>query len=173
MLKNLRGSGFKGTQYEFDEIIAARDEKRAGRKSELTRLLSSPSFWKPFSCVGALFILYGLSALSIMANYMALFIAKAGVTLDPLLATAFVYLFRLPSAVAAPLLLQRCSKIVVFVVCTFITVLAMIGGNISLRFRHNLVNILFFFCFQWECVPILSPVIPTKQRALGGSPSPA
>ncbi len=140
VLAYLRGAYFKELEEEFKEITDARDAKRAlnGKGEEddwktslslLVKTLNSRLFWKPFACVGVIFVLYGISGYGVMANYMAFFLAQSGVDLDPLLATIVIHVTRVPTAIAASFLLLRCSKKVVFFACTMVTVVSLAASE--------------------------------------------
>ena len=86
---------------EFQDIVSAKEAKAYQSKQSLFSTAISGDFWKPFSCVGVILILFRLSCFSILSHYTAPFLDRAGISWDPLMAAIVIGIFRLIFSLAA------------------------------------------------------------------------
>ena len=93
-----RGGDSEKVRKEIEEIVDARDTKCQQPKKSILRIVFSGQYWRPFSCVGVLFILFRLTSFSILSHYAAPFLEKAHISLNPLLAAVIIGLIRLASS---------------------------------------------------------------------------
>ena len=96
-----RGEDNDKVREELQEIVDAKESKCNQSKKSFLGIVSSGEFWRPFSCVGILFILFRLSSYSILSHYTAPFLDKAHISLDPLLAAVIIGIIRLVSSLSA------------------------------------------------------------------------
>jgi hypothetical protein len=127
-----RGNEFKGLEEEIREITEA-NNKRTGVKNRewnasVKRIFSS-AFLKPFSCVGALYILFRLSGYSIVTHYTTSYLETAGAKMDPMLGTVLVGSVRLLAALCAPFALLKIPKKALFISSGLAGTIGMIASN--------------------------------------------
>ena len=114
---------------ELQEIVGSKEAKCNQSKISFIGILTSGQFWRPFSCVGIIFILFRLSSFSILSHYAAPFLDRAGISLDPLLASVIIGISRLVSSLAAFVLFLFASKRTAFVLGGMASVFGMLAGK--------------------------------------------
>ena len=127
---HFRGGYSEDVQKEFRDIIGAKEAKKleSDQKSFLATA-SSGEFWKPFSCVGVLYIFFRLSCFSILSHYTAPFLERAEISLDPLVASILIGIFRLLSSLSSFVILLITSKRTAFCLCGVISTIGMLVGK--------------------------------------------
>ena len=94
---------YRGAQYdiqqELQEIIDKKREKDAiGQKSrticQTLKTLASPTFLRPFSCAGVLYLAAQWTGISTMVFYMTNIFQESGSSIDPWLAPIIVGVIR-------------------------------------------------------------------------------
>jgi hypothetical protein len=140
-----RGPNFSDLDNEFVDITEAKERKRknssiingnggvGGSDNQplihTASKLMSRAFFRPFSCVGIIYIVYELSGFEVVTAYAQNFFEKAGVELDPSLAAIFSGSFRLVASMTAPLVLMRVPKKNLFVACGTLSAIGMASGT--------------------------------------------
>ena len=115
---------------EFHVILSAKEAKKAYlAKRTLFSTATSGEFWKPFSCVGVILILFRLSCYSILSHYTAPFLDRAGISLDPLMAAILIGIFRLIFSLAAYPIIAHFPKRIVFILGGAASALGMFLGK--------------------------------------------
>ena len=123
-----RGGDNENVRKEIEEIVDARDTKCKLPKNSLLGIVSSGQFWRPFSCVGVLFILFRLTSFSILSHYAAPFLEKAHISLNPLLMAVIFGLIRLVSSLVAFVILSFASKRTTFILTGLVSVIGILIG---------------------------------------------
>ena len=123
-----RGEDNDKVRKEMEEIVDARETKCKQPKKSLLGIVSSGQFWRPFSCVGVLFILFRLTSFSILSHYAAPFLEKAHISLNPLLAAVIIGLIRLASSLGAFVILSFASKRTTFTLTGLVSVVGILLG---------------------------------------------
>ena len=113
---------------EMEEIIDAWDTKCKQPKKSILCVVLSGQFWRPFSCVGVLFILFRLTSFSILSHYAAPFLEKAHISLNPLLMAVIFGLIRLVSSLVAFVILSFASKRTTFILTGLVSVIGILIG---------------------------------------------
>ena len=126
---HFRGGDNKDVTKEFQEIVSAKEAKTSQSHRSFSCTVTSGEFWKPFSCVGVIFIIYRLSCFSILSHYTAPFLDRAGINLDPLLAAIIIGIVRLISSLAAFPIISFTSKRTAFIVGGAASTLGMLLGK--------------------------------------------
>ena len=124
-----RGGYNENVRKELKEIVGSKEAKCNQSKMSYISIVTSGQFWKPFSCVGIIFIFFQLSSFSILSNYAAPFLDRAGISLDPLLASVIIGLIRLVSSFSAFVLFLFASKRTAFVLGGMVSVFGMLAGK--------------------------------------------
>ena len=128
-----RGGDNEDVRKELLDIVDAKEAKDNNRS--LLSYYGTPTskeFWKPFSCVGVIFILFRLSCFSILSHYTAPFLDRAGISMDPLLAAVLIGIFRLVFSLIAFIMLSFTSKRNAFILAGATSTLAMLVGKSSM-----------------------------------------
>jgi hypothetical protein len=154
-----RGEEFEGLEKEITEITEA-NNKRTGVKykewnASVKRIFSS-AFLKPFSCVGALFILFRLSGYSMVVHYTTSYLETAGAKMDPMLGTVLVGLFRLLAALCAPFALLRIPKKALFISSGLAGAVGMIASNHQLNAHVDKLMYTIHHCSNFQLWSIRS-----------------
>ena len=123
-----RGGDNEKVRKEIEEIVDAKDTKCQQPKKSILRIVLSGQFWRPFSCVGVLFILFRLTSFSILSHYAAPFLEKAHISLNPLLAAVIIGLIRLASSLGAFVILSFASKRTTFTLTGLVSVVGILLG---------------------------------------------
>ena len=124
-----RGGYNENVRKELQEIVGSKEAKCNQSKMTIIGLVTSEQFWRPFSCVGIIFILFQLSSFSILSNYAAPFLDRAGISLDPLLASVIICIFRLVSSHGAFILFLFASKRTAFILGSMASLFGMLAGE--------------------------------------------
>ena len=124
-----RGGDNEDVRKELQGIEDAKKEKDQHPEQSLFGIATLKDFWKPFSCVGIIFILFRLSSFSILSHYTAPFLDRAEITLDPLLAAVLIGVLRLVSSLAAFLIFSFISKRTAFIFAGIASTLGMLLGK--------------------------------------------
>ena len=127
-----RGGENDNVKKELEEIIAAKEAKSNQPKKSFLGIISSGEFWRPFSCVGILFILFRLTGFSILSHYAAPFLDRAQISLDPLLAAVIIGIIRLVSSISAFVILAYASKKKTFILTGLISTFGMLIGQMPI-----------------------------------------
>ena len=107
----------------------AKKENNNQKQPSVFDIATSREFWKPFSCVGAIFILFRLSSFSILSHYTAPFLERVEINLDPLLAAVLIGLLRILCSLITFLILSVVSKRTAFIVAGTSSTLGMLLGK--------------------------------------------
>ena len=114
---------------ELQDIVDAKKGKAYQSQRSFFGIATSGEFWKPFSCVGVIFIIFRLSCFSILSHFTAPFLDRAGIKLDPLLAAALIGVVRLFLALSSILILSFISKRTAFILGGTASTLGMLLGK--------------------------------------------
>ena len=124
---------YRGGQYditgEIEEIITNKREKEVTEKTEgsvcsLFNTIASPTFLRPFSCAGILYILAQWTGVSTMVFFMTTFFQQSGSSLDPSLCPVIVAVIRLVTAALAFFVLRYANRRYLFVISSSIIFLS-------------------------------------------------
>ena len=111
-------------------IADAKIDKEGERpKQSFCAIATSGEFWKPFACVGVLFIIFRLSCFSILSHFTAPFLDRAGIELDPLLVGAIIGVVRLIFSLMSILILSFISKRTAFILGGLATTFGILLGK--------------------------------------------
>ena len=124
-----RGGDNEKVRKELQEIVGSKKAKCNNSKRSFIGIVTSGQFWRPFSCVGAIFILFRLSSFSVLSHYTAPFLDRAGISLDPLLASVIIGVFRLVSSLTAFALFAFVTKRKAFILGGFTSTFGMLVGK--------------------------------------------
>ena len=127
-----RGGDNEKVQEELKEIVDAKEAKCNQPKKSFLGIVSSGEFWRPFSCVGVLFVLFRLTSFSILSHYAAPFLERAKISLDPLLAAVIIGVIRLVSSLGAFVILSYVSKRTTFILAGLASTFGMLIGRLQL-----------------------------------------
>ena len=126
---HFRGGYSEDVQNEFKDIVGAKEAKKQHSDRSFLATASSGEFWRPFSCVGVLYIFFRLSCFSILSHYTAPFLERAEISLDPLVASILIGLFRLLASLSSFIILLITSKRTAFCLCGAASTIGMIVGK--------------------------------------------
>ena len=121
-----RGGFNEDVRKEFQDIVHAKEAKT---NSSFFGTATSETFWKPFSCVGVLLIMYRLSCFSILSHYTAPFLDRAGISLDKLGAAILIGILRLIFSIAAFPIVSLIPKKIAFILGGSASTLGMLLGK--------------------------------------------
>ena len=124
-----RGGDNEDVKKELLDIVDAKKGKCHKSQQSFFGIATSGEFWKPFSCVGVICILFRLSCFSILSHYTAPFLDRAEINLDPLLAAVLIGVFRLVFSLSAFLILSITSKRTAFILGGTASTLGMLLGK--------------------------------------------
>ena len=124
-----RGEYNENVRKDLQEIVGSNKVNCNQSKMSYISFVTSGQFWRPYSCVGIIFILFQLSSFSILSHYNAPFLDKAGISLDPLLASVIIGIFRLVSSLAAFVLFLFASKRTAFILGGMASLFGMLTGK--------------------------------------------
>ena len=124
-----RGGYNENVRKELQEIVGSKEAKCYQSKMTIIGIITSEQFWRPFSCVGIIFILFNLSSFSILSHYAAPFLDRAGISLDPPLASVIIGIFRLMSSLGAFVLFLFASKRTAFILGGMASLFGMLAGK--------------------------------------------
>ena len=146
-----RGRGNPDTIKEFHSIVDAKKLKKLKNNTSKRSFLSivkSEQFWRPFTCVGGIMVLFKSSGIrsffftipdqrhplhtgySIISHYTAPFLDRTGISLDPLLASVVLGIFRLGCSVSTFALASIFSKRTLMYICAATgTLCQLLGSN--------------------------------------------
>ena len=124
-----RGGENENVRKELQQIVCSKEAKCHHSNRSFTGIVTSGQFWRPFSCVGAIFILFRLSSFSVLSHYTAPFLDRAGISLDPLLASVIIGVFRLVSSLTAFALFAFVTKRTAFILGGFTSTFGMLLGK--------------------------------------------
>ena len=127
-----RGGDNEDVKKELLDIVDAKKGKCHKSQQSFFGIATSGEFWKPFSCVGVICILFRLSCFSILSHYTAPFLDRAGISMDPLLAAVLIGIFRLVFSLIAFIMLSFTSKRNAFILAGATSTLAMLVGKSSM-----------------------------------------
>ena len=115
---------YRGANYdissEFNEIRKKEQEKIEMSYQSKTFMLSrfcSRSFWKPFSCVGALYFLHVFDGFTPVIVYLVTFIDETGSNFDPNSGPIYIGLFRILVCSIAPFISSKFPPKLLFIGC--------------------------------------------------------
>jgi len=131
-LQFFRGKNYDITQ-EFNEISKRHESKlqnteKISWKFKVQRIFSCV-FWKPWSCVGVLWVLNTFNGLDVFSNYMVLILEASKIEkvwIDKLLAPAIVGTFGVVTAGAMPFCIRRFQPKLLFTTTQFIAAICML-----------------------------------------------
>ena len=124
-----RGGESVQVRKELQEIIRAKDSKGSQSNRSFLSIVTSGEFWRPFSCVGVLFILFRLSGFSILSHYTAPFLERARINVDPLVGAVIIGIFRVVSSIIAFAIFSATSKRTAFIVGGIMSIFGMLTGQ--------------------------------------------
>ena len=130
-----RGGENDSVRKEFHDIESAKESKNSQSCSSLSSIVKSGEFWKPFSCIGVIFILFRLSCFSILARYTAPFLDRAGISLDPLVAAILIGLVRFIFSLAAFPCIACVSKRTAFTLASGASTIGMFLGKSAISYH--------------------------------------
>ena len=130
-----RGGDNHSVRKEFHDIESAKESKDSQSKISLSSIAKSGEFWKPFSCIGVICILFRLSCFSILSHYTAPFLDKAGISLDPLIAAILIGLIRLILSLAAFPFIACVSKRTAFTLASGASTIGMFLGKSAISYH--------------------------------------
>ena len=129
-LRKIRGEYYCFLETELQEIIDAKNSKQCINNSKgLMRILFSPMFLKPFTCVGFTFILYRLSSYNIISRYTVTYFEFIGISYDPHAVSIGYGAIRLISSMFVPVFLAMLKKRMGLVIFGSTSTLAMLAGT--------------------------------------------
>ena len=131
-----RGDDNERIRKELEEIVEAKKAKFNHSNKSFLGIVCSGEFWRPFSCVGVIFILFRLSSFSILSHYTAPFLDRAQISLDPLLAAVIIGIIRLASSLGAFLILSLASKRTAFTLAGLASTFGMLVGKQLILMMH-------------------------------------
>ena len=114
---------------ELQSIVEAKEAKCNQSNKSFLDTATSEEFWRPFSCVGIIFILFRFSSSSVLFHYTAPFLERAGISLDPLLAAVIIGIFRVVSSLFAFVLFAFTSKRTAFILGGMVSTFGMLIGK--------------------------------------------
>ena len=114
---------------ELQDIVEAKEDKQNQSNRSILDTATSGEFWRPFSCVGVLFILLRLTSSSVIFHYTAPFLERAGINLDLLLASVVIGIFRVASSMITFFIFSLISKRATFVLGGTVSTLGMLMGK--------------------------------------------
>ena len=130
-LMRIRGNTYGSLDTELDEIISAKiHDASAQSVLDLIKILSSRAFMVPFSCVGAICILFRLSGFVVISHYTANCIEFSGTQFDPLSSSILIGAVRLVSSLCLHLILGIMSKRTAFIAIGSASTLGMLSGKL-------------------------------------------
>ena len=114
---------------EIEEIITNKREKEVTEKTggsvcSLFNTIASPTFLRPFSCAGVLYILAQWTGISTMVFFMTTIFQQSGSSLDPSLCPVIVAPIRLVTAGLAFFVLRYANRRYLFVISSSIIFLS-------------------------------------------------
>ena len=126
-LQFYRGPNYDAT-FEFNEIRKKEQEKLEMAYHTKAFLLSrfcSKAFWKPFSCIGAIFFLQVFDGFAPLTMYLVTFMEETGSNFDPNSGPIYCSLFSILIASIAPFISRKCPPKLLFIGCYCIYGIAM------------------------------------------------
>lgn len=96
----------------------------------VVKQIFSRAFFKPYTCIGFIYILVNLTGFEVVIIYMVSIFQESGSRFDPDLALIIVGALRVPAAAFAPVCIRLVSPKILFVLSQLITALSM--GFLSL-----------------------------------------
>ena len=115
---------YRGANYdissEFNEIRKKEQEKiemSYRSKSFMLSRFCSKSFWKPFSCVGALYFLHVFDGFTPVIVYLVTFIDETGSNFDSNSGPIYIGLFRILVCSIAPFISSKFPPKLLFIGC--------------------------------------------------------
>ena len=129
-LQFFRSSPYYDIEQEMSDIQQKYLEKKAKMKSQschwtIQRILS-PSFLKPFTCIGIINVLTILAGFAVLANYVSEFMRESGSDIDPTIGPMVIGMMRLLIALIVPFFVQKMNPKMSFSIGQFIKALAML-----------------------------------------------
>ena len=127
-----RGPNASGIQSELSSIINSIDYHDDKKKSITDHLkdLKRPSFYKPFSCVGVLYMSYNFAGFNTESYYAEEFLDNAGGGIwNPTEEAVVLASFKLLMSLLSPIILFYTPKKTLFVTLSFISAFAFLLGN--------------------------------------------
>ena len=122
---------------ELQEIVDSKESKSHHSKRSFISIVTTGQFWRPFSCVGVIFILFRLSSFSILSHYTAPVLDRAGISLDPLLASVIIGIFRLASSLSTIVFSLFASKRTAFILGGMASTFGMLVGKREMLMHMN------------------------------------
>ena len=140
--------------------MEAKEAKNSQPNVSFLYTVTCGAFWRPFYCVGVLFMLFRLLSSSVLSHYTAPFLERAGVNLDPLLAAVVIGIFRVASAFIPFVLFSFTSKRTTFVLGGSFSTLGILIGKYPTQkitlFQITHINNHFYSCHT--CSPLRDTV---------------
>ena len=168
-LSYFRGGNNQNVKKELEEIIGSKEVKCNHSERSFLSVVKSGEFWRPFSCVGVLFILFRLTSFSILSHYTAPFLDRAGISLDPLLAAVIIGFFRLVSSLSAFVLFLYASKRAAFVFGGVASTFGMLVGEQGIVLQNTLTFYLAIILTVAIHANLLEALHPTPEWLLNMS----
>ena len=137
---------------EFQEIQNFDDQK----KSKMTKSwnqtikdLTSPSFIKPFSCIGVITALTVVAGFAVLANYVSEFMEASGSDINPTIGPMAIGFIRLALAIIVPWFIRKMNPKVSFAVGQSLMALTMTCIGIYYHAYHLYLNSLYIIQVNW------------------------
>ena len=158
-MTHFRGGDSEDVQKEFLDVVRAKEVKKQHSHKSFLATATSGEFWRPFSCVGVLYIFFRLSCFGILSHYTAPFLERAEIILDPLVASILIGIFRLFASLCSFIILSITSKRTAFFLCGGLSTVAMLGGKLQ-----NEIN--YYFNISVTFLQLLYIPISSKYSVL-------
>ena len=127
-----RGPNVVDVEKELSAIVDSFEKKENKGRTviELLKQLKGPSFTKPYSCIGILYMIYNFAGLNTVSYYAEEFMDNVGSGIwKPAEAAVVLALFKFLMALLSPLILLKVPKKTLFVTLSFISTLSFLAGN--------------------------------------------
>ena len=141
-----RGSAAPGVDEEVNAIFesTSRTKYKEGYTSGALRQLTSFSFWKPFSCIGILYVFYTISGYDAVSAYSNDYFENAGARAVSYGTDSVILgLVKCILAFLAPFIMFKLSKKRLLVTCGFVSSIGFILGDYyAIMFHWQFYSIL-------------------------------
>ena len=164
---------FRGKDYdiyeELTEIEVKHESKQTAQaqsnwKFTISRIFSI-AFFKPFSCVGILYIIGTWTGFNCLLVYMITFLEETGSSFDPRIGPIVVGGLRVAFAGFATLLVNKFQPKVLYVTCQFISTASMCLIGFFAYFQEFHPDLPYLKEFSW--VPLIMVITVVIMRSSG------
>ena len=154
---------------EIDEIQQLHIEKKGSKAKSWNWTLSrlcSPSFLKPFSCIGVLSIMSTMNGNNVLANFLTEFMDEARSDIDPSVGPFVIGIIRLTVVGIVPYFIQKMSPRPTFTFGFLIKTLLM--ASMGTFYYFNNINPKAAKMFNWT--PLVSFILIYSVRTIALAP---